>query len=296
MELKLRQLEVFRAVMETGSVTAAAARLNCTQPAASVALSKFEQASGLTLFDRVRGRFVPTAEGEALYVEVDRGMHGIGRIATKIDELRHGRVGSLTIASDGAITLLTRVVATFQERHADVTLDLFHRPSKDIVNWSAGRQLDIGLVEGITNWPGVAFEPFVQACVCLVPVGHRLAGADVVSPADLGGETLIGVSEHHSIDVQVASLLGSQGIRPAGRINAEYFETCKQLVRRGVGLCIIGVASHEPDLGDGVVALPFEPQIHYEMSIVTPSRPGPSALARLFVDDLRATLEPLRID
>jgi DNA-binding transcriptional LysR family regulator len=282
--------------METGSVTAAAARLHCTQPAASVALSKFEQASGLALFDRVRGRFVPTAEGEALYVEVERGLHGIGRISNKIDELRHGRVGSLTIATDGAITLLAQVVAAFQERHADVTLDLFHRPSKEIVNWTSGRQLDVGVVEGITNFPGVAFEPFVQPCVCLVPADHPLATADVVTPPDLASQTLIGIGEHHSIDTQLTALLAAVSVRPGARINAEYFETCKQLVRRGVGLTIIGVASHEADLGDGVVAVPFDPQIQYEMSIVTPSRPGPSALARLFVDDLRAVLDPVRID
>lgn len=296
MDLKVRQLEVFRAVMETGSVTAAATRLNCTQPAASVALSKFERASGLVLFDRVRGRFVPTAEGEALYVEVERGLHGIGRISNKIDELREGRVGSLTIATDGAITLLAGVVAAFQERHADVTLDLFHRPSKEIVNWTSGRQLDIGVVEGITNWPGVAFEPFVQPCVCLVPATHPLAAATAVRPADLHGQTLIGMGEHHSIDTQVAALLAAAAVRPAARINAEYFETAKQLVRRSVGLTIVGLGSHEADLGDGVIALPFEPDIFYEMSIVTPSRPGPSALARLFVDDLRAALEPVRVD
>ena len=288
MDIKVRQLEVFRAVMETGSVTAAAARLHCTQPAASVALSKFEQASGLALFDRVRGRFIPTAEGEALYLEVERGLHGIARISNKIDELRLGRVGSLTIATDGAITLLAQVVASFQERHADVTLDLFHRPSKDIVNWTSGRQLDVGLVDGITNWPGVAFEPFVQRCVCLVPADHPLSSADVVTPPDLGGQTLIGLGAHHSID--------AAGVRPGARLNAEYFETCKQLVRRGVGLTIVGLGSHEPGLSDGIVALPFEPEVQYEMSIVTPSRPGPSALARLFVDDLRATLEPVRID
>jgi DNA-binding transcriptional LysR family regulator len=80
------------------------------------------------------------------------------------------------------------------------------------------------------------------------------------------------------------------------RINAEYFETCKQLVRNGAGVAVVGVASHENGLGDGIVALPIDPVLSYDMSIVTPARPGPSAVARLFVDDLRTELESFRID
>lgn len=291
----MRQLEVFRAVMETGSVTAAAQRLNCTQPAASVALAKFEKASGLNLFDRVRGRFVPTAEGEALYVEVERGLIGIGRIASKAAELRQGRVGHLTVAADGAITLLAKVVAEFQRRHADVTLDLYLRPSKEIVMWAGNRQLDVGIVEGIVNWPGVAFEPFAQPCVVLMSEEHPLAARTVIGPADLAGEALIGVAEHHSLDLQLAAALEAHGgIRPSKRINAEYFELCKQLVRQGAGIALVALTSHEEDLG--VIARPFEPTIDYQMAIVTPSRPGPSAIARLFVDALREELEHVRID
>ncbi len=296
MELKVRQLEVFRAVVETGSVTAAAVRLHCTQPAVSIALAKFEKASGLTLFDRVRGRFVPTPEGEALYAEVERGLVSLGRIASKANELRHGRVGHLSIGTDGAITLAAKVVAAFQQSHGDVTIDLYLRPSKEIVTWISNRQLDIGIVEGVVQWPGVAFEPFSQPCVCLVPGDHPLSSMSVISPSDLAGVPLIGIGEHHLVDIQLAEMLAREGVKPTKRINAEYFETCKQLVRHGAGVAVVGVASHEAGLGDGIVALPFDPVLSYDMSIVTPARPGPSAVARLFVDDLRAELESIRID
>ncbi|MEM7377910.1 MAG: LysR family transcriptional regulator, partial [Pseudomonadota bacterium] len=82
----------------------AAARLQCTQPAVSSALTKFEKASGLSLFDRTSGRLTPTAEGEALYVEVERGMLGLDRIASTARELREGNVGRVRIAFGGGMS------------------------------------------------------------------------------------------------------------------------------------------------------------------------------------------------
>ncbi|NND75411.1 MAG: LysR family transcriptional regulator [Ilumatobacter sp.] len=296
MELKIRQLEVFKAVMETGSVTAAAARLNCTQPAVSVALSKFERSSGLSLFDRTRGRFAPTPEGEALYSEVERGLSSLARITGKARELREGRVGHLMIAADGVSRLLAVVVAEFQRRHGDVTVEMFLRNSKEIVTWVGSQQLDVGIVEMPVHWPGVAYEPFTQRCVCIVPADHPLADRAVITPADLVGEPLIGIADHHPIDTQVSDAFQDAGVRSMSRVAGAYFETCRLLVQAGAGVAVVDAITGDDTIGGGVVARPFEPAISYDMAIVTPARPGPSPLARLFVDEVRATLERFRGD
>ncbi len=296
MELKIRQLEVFKAVMETGSVTAAAARLHCTQPAVSVALAKFEEASGLVLFDRSRGRFAPTPEAEALYEEVDRGLGGLARITSKVRQLGEGRVGHLTVACDGEVNFLPAVVAEFQREHHDVSIDLFQRTSKDIVSWVGNRQLDVGIVEMPVNWPGVAYEPFTQRCVCIMPGDHPLVDREVVTPADLDGEPVIGIAEYHPIDVQLAEAFAADGARLTTRLTGAYFATCRQLVRSGAGVAIVDAINGDDRFVDGVVARPFRPAIRYEMAIVTPARPGPASLARLFVDAVRAALEPFRVD
>ncbi len=296
MELKIRQLEVFKAVMETGSVTAAAARLDCTQPAVSVALSKFEQASGLVLFDRARGRFAPTPEGEALYSEVERGLSSLSRITGKARELREGRVGHLSVAADGATRLLSQVVADFQLREGDVTVEMYLRNSKEIVTWAGSQQLDIGIVEMPVHWPGVAYEPFVQACMCIMPADHELTARSVITPDDLAGTPIIGISDHHPIDVQLDDAMSASGHRRISNVNGAYFETCRHLVRSGAGLALVDAMSADESVDDGVVARPFEPAISHEMAIVTPARPGPTPLARLFIDDLRNALERYRLD
>lgn len=296
MELKIRQLEVFKAVMETGSVTAAAARLNCTQPAVSVALGKFEKSSGLTLFDRARGRFAPTPEGEALYLEVERGLSGLGRITGKARELREGRLGHLAVAADGVSELLSQVVADFQREHGDVTVEMFLRSSKEIVTWVGSQQLDVGIVEMPVHWPGVAFDPFGQACVCIMPHDHVLASRTVIGPADLEGVPIVGIADRHPIDVQLSDVFASSGLQLTNRVSGAYFETCRHLVRAGAGVAIVDAISGQARLGDGVIAMPFEPLIRYEMAIVTPARPGRTPLVRSFTDQLLAALDPHRLD
>lgn len=298
MHLKLSQLEVFKAVMETGSISAAAARLNRTQPAVSIALSKFEDESGIALFDRSRGRFTPTPEAERLYEEVERGLLAIERVASTARDLREGGVGHLRVAADGApsIHFLPGVIAGFARDHQDVRIDLHTRSSKQIVAWVAGRQIDVGIVEMPVHWPGVAYEPFSQACVCIMPSRHPLARCSVVTPADLEQYPVISILENHPIDTQLEAAMACAGCRLDSPIRGYFFATCRSLVGRGAGLAIVDAINGDDALGGGVVSRPFEPTIRYDMAIVYAARPAPSPLISSFVEALRGALAPYRLD
>ena len=78
--MNLRQMEVFRAVMVTGTVAGAAEALHVSQPTVSKALSLGERRTGLRLFDRVKGRLIATPEGKRLYEEVDRLWAGVEKV------------------------------------------------------------------------------------------------------------------------------------------------------------------------------------------------------------------------
>ena len=68
----LRDFEIFRTVMTSGSASKAAALLGISQPGVSQCLRKLETRAGLALFQRVRGRLVPTPEAQALHAEIER--------------------------------------------------------------------------------------------------------------------------------------------------------------------------------------------------------------------------------
>lgn len=70
--MNARQLEIFRAIMRDGSVTAAANSLAVSQPGVSKVLHHLESQAGYKLFERIGGRLVPTMEAHLIYEDADR--------------------------------------------------------------------------------------------------------------------------------------------------------------------------------------------------------------------------------
>ena len=83
-----RQIEIFRAVMDTGHVTRAAERLGSSQPTVSRELARLEHVLQMVLFERVRGRLRATVRAQALLDEVQRSYIGLDRIAVAAQALR----------------------------------------------------------------------------------------------------------------------------------------------------------------------------------------------------------------
>jgi len=97
--MNLRQIEVFRAVIVTGSVSGAARLLHVSAPAVSRVLSHTEARLGFLLFERVKGRLHPTAEARRLYLEVEQVYGGVQRIDNLSRELAVRRRGLVSILS-----------------------------------------------------------------------------------------------------------------------------------------------------------------------------------------------------
>ncbi len=170
MHVTLRHLEVFHALMEAGSISRAAELLNLTQPAVSIALSKFEQELGFRLFHRSKGYFAPTSEALLLHSEAEQSLLAIERVQSRARELHAGGVGAVSIASNGAcaINLLPWVIAEFQQDYPGVRIDLKVRSSRKIASWVAGRQIDIGLIDAPVPIPSLNAEIIRTPCVCIL--------------------------------------------------------------------------------------------------------------------------------
>ena len=191
MHLKLRHLEVFNALMEAGSVSHAAARLNVTQPAVSVALANLEKELGFRLFHRSRGFFAPTVEAMRLHAEAEQGLLALARIERWAEELRDRTLGSIVVASNGAaaINLMPRLVAEFQVDHPGIRIDLKVWSSRRVAAWVSGRQVDVGLIDAPVPVAGLVTEVFRLPCVCVLPEGDPLAREAVIRPAMLAGRS-----------------------------------------------------------------------------------------------------------
>lgn len=103
--ITLRHLEAFRAVMLRRSVTAAAESLEVTQPVVTRLIAEFEARIGVLLFERVKGRLLPTPEATLLLEDVHQSLMGIERIRNASENVRFRRMLHLEIASAPAMAI-----------------------------------------------------------------------------------------------------------------------------------------------------------------------------------------------
>ena len=96
-KLSLRQIEVFRAVMLSGSINGASQMLHVAQPSLSRVVKRTEDVLGFKLFERTRGRLVPTNEAGVL-------LNLVGRVYRQLDELDEA-VARLTKGEGGLFRL-----------------------------------------------------------------------------------------------------------------------------------------------------------------------------------------------
>lgn len=124
--MNFRQLEIYKAVMVSGSASRASELLNITQPAVSRSIADLEHATGFALFDRVRGRLVATPEGQLFFKDVSTSFIGLDRLRAAAARIRDFGSGSIRIASLAALgsTLVPRAIKAFREKHPKVAITL----------------------------------------------------------------------------------------------------------------------------------------------------------------------------
>lgn len=147
MLLNLRQIEVFRAIMLTGSISKAAQLLNVSQPAISRLLSYTESRIGLVLFERIKGRLYPTPEARRLYQEVEQVHNSVQRVNEVATDLIEKRHGSLHIAVSPSLgqTLIPMAVTRFRQAFPDVKVYVRTLISSDLVQALVTQQAEVGV-------------------------------------------------------------------------------------------------------------------------------------------------------
>jgi len=292
MHVTLRHLEVFHALMEAGSISRAAELLNLTQPAVSIALSKFEQELGFRLFHRSKGYFAPTSEALLLHSEAEQSLLAIERVQSRARELHAGGVGAVSIASNGAcaINLLPWVIAEFQQDYPGVRIDLKVRSSRKIASWVAGRQIDIGLIDAPVPIPSLNAEIIRTPCVCILQETDPLCRENRITPEALAGRSVISITGDHSIDRQLERICAERGVTIERRVSSSYFAIARNLVRAGAGIAIVDAVNGKADLGDGVTWRPLEPTIYFELALIMTSEQALPEAARAFLSTLRKRL------
>lgn len=289
-----RQLEAFRAVMERGTVTAAAERLGVSQPAVSKILAGLEAEIGYPLFTRIKQRLAPTSEARLLAAEVARLYHGLEEVSEVARGIRDRQVGDLYIYSTPALgrTVLPDVMAEFMKRHARAHV-VFHVRSSTYINQKmVDQQLDLGFSMMPFEHPSVVTEELSRAAaVCVLPGDHRLAQRKTIRPADLRGERFLSFPLDGRMRHLVDAVFEQDHIDRRLQIDVYSSAEACALAARGVGVSIVEPFTARDYLRDGIAIVPFEPRIRYLFRAMRPRHRKPSRLADAFLEAVKVHLK-----
>lgn len=288
-----RQLEAFRAIMERGTVTAAAERLGVSQPAVSKILAGLEAEIGYPLFTRIKQRLAPTSEARLLAAEVARLYHGLEEVSEVARGIRDREVGDLFIYSTPALgrTVLPDVMAEFMKRHARAHV-VFHVRSSTYINQKmVDQQLDLGFSMMPFEHPSVVTEELSRAAaVCVLPGDHRLAQRKTIRPADLRGERFLSFPLDGRMRHLVDAVFEQDRIDRRLQIDVYSSAEACALAARGVGVSIVEPFTARDYLRDGIAIVPFEPRIRYLFRAMRPRHRKPSRLADAFLEAVKVHL------
>jgi DNA-binding transcriptional LysR family regulator len=285
MQIDPRLLEAFRSVLDSGSITQAAASLGLTQPAVSAQIARLEADIGFALFVRSGNRVRPTAEAMAFREEVERTLTKIGDLSRVAEQIRAGEVGSLTIASHpmAGVTLLPPVVAAFARERPNIKVELFVRNSDLVRGMFPSRSYDIGIAELPVDPSGLTITRYRIGCVAIMPKDHPLTAYDVITPELMSGHPFVGMSRLWTAYHLVEKVFADTNAHLNVVASSELFAAICVMVANGIGISIVDRASALQFQSTGLEIRPFRPQVLYDIAVFHAVDPSPSMLARNFL-------------
>ncbi|WP_434568818.1 LysR substrate-binding domain-containing protein [Pseudomonas sp. Z3-8] len=273
--MNFKQVEAFRAVMLSGSMTAAAESLHTSQPNISRLIAQLERNAGFKLFERVAGRLLPTDEGAALFADVERafiGLHSLEKAAQNISRVGTGRLRIAAVPSL-SLTVLPRVIQRFRQENPDVAISLHTNDSPMVAHWTASQFCDLGLASYVgEDMPGVTTRLICDVPgVCIFPKGHRLSALACVGPEDLKGEEFISLSQNDGSRARVDRAFPEDRGHRKLSLETPYAATVCSLVGLGLGVSIVSPIVALEYLHTGIEIRPFRPQIRFSTYLLLPA-------------------------
>jgi DNA-binding transcriptional LysR family regulator len=246
--LDVQRLRVFRAVVASGSVQAAADHLGFTPSAVSQQLSALQKETGLVLFEKAGRGISPTATAKVLAAESEDLMDSLSRLGGVVDHLREGRTGSLTIGafSSAAQFWLPQVAKGLRREFPDLVLDLSRNELGPEPASAPRRDLDItteNAEEDAVERPGHSRHVLAEETYRVAaPRGHELLREwdDQVPLGALAGQPLIDNDYHgNTCSLIIRNACRAAGFAPRYVARSEDHHTALAFVAAGVGVTIL---------------------------------------------------------
>jgi DNA-binding transcriptional LysR family regulator len=272
--MRLKHIEVFNAVMLTGTVSAAAKLLHVTQPAVTQLLQTAELQLGYALFTRQRKRLVPTREAQALYPEVQRlvlQLESVRRLASALGTGEGSRLRILVVPSL-AVRALPDALQRFRKRYPDMPVSIRTLHSHEIAQAIALQEGDVGIVYGRPPHAALQEEPVATGRLVCV---SRSAGAaadrrTTVTMEEVLRTPFVRIDERDPLGAMLADQWARLGLAPQGGITVQTHHIAMVLAEQGFGPAIIDSFTAQASRSGALHVRTLLPEVPVEVRALLP--------------------------
>lgn len=241
MNVSFRQLRLFLALHETGSVSGAARAMHVTQPTASMQLREIGEAVGLPLYEVIGRKVHLTPAGHDL-ARTARAMvrewDSFGQQVAATKGLARGRLKVSVVST--AKYFVPRLLGSFCASHPDIDIALEVQNRDGVVARLLENRDDLYIMSMPPAHIDVERHAFLpNPLVVIAPENHPLAGTPAIPLAALAGERFLLREQGSGTRLACDAFFAQQGFAPNVRLELGSNEAIKQAVAGGLGLSVV---------------------------------------------------------
>lgn len=292
--MRLRHIEVFNAIMLTGSVSGAARLVNVTQPAVSRILQHAESQLGLTLFQRTKGRLSPTPEALALYPHIERLFAQLDEVQRLASNLKAGKTAqALRILTVLALSyeVLPRALKRFRASYPGVAVQVQSLHSAQVVSGLVLQEADVGLVLSPISHPALTQEPLADGrVVCVAPKGllpAKLVRSGRVALADLADLPVVALDARDPLGISLGQACREAGVGLRSDLSVQTYHAALAFAHHGLGLALVDSFTAMSADHKLVSVLPVDPVLPVPLRALHPVGKAGSVPLRAFVREVQ---------
>jgi DNA-binding transcriptional LysR family regulator len=294
--LNIRHLAVFRAVIKTGSVSAAARMLNVSQPAVTKTLQQVEDRIKIPLFRRIKGRLQPTPESVLLLPTIERVFGAVDEVHHLAEEIAGGSVGRIAIATVATLSasIAAAAVSKHRQKRPNVIIQLEALSTRQVVEEVSNNQVDVGIIDVAVGDDHLAFHELCVANIgCVMRRDHKLAGLAAIAPEMLRDEALITFAETTRVGLLLRERFRQLETPINIAITTNQALVACTLASNGTGIGLIDPFLLLADIFPNLTIVPLVPAVQLRPRIIFPPLRPLSIVAREFVETVKETANEL---
>ncbi|MBB1421452.1 LysR family transcriptional regulator [Pseudoalteromonas sp. SG43-7] len=287
--MRLRHIEIFHAIYTTGSITNAAKILHVSQPSVSKVLSHAEMQLGFKLFERIKGRLIPTDEANMLFDEVNKIYLQMRTIKSTAENIKKSEFGNINLSVTPALGFeaLPGAIALYHSCYPNVNFNVQTVHNNEVLQALLEHKCDIAVLFSPSNLPGVKSIELARSELVIVYPKTRFPDA----PAQLTFDDLI---DYEFIDISdsgpLANLLWGrmmeENIVLNSTIKVQTYFIAVRLVAQGVGICIVDKYTAMGNVSDNVAIASFDPPLYFNVNALHLENRTLSNPASIFLEQL----------